>query len=284
IHPPCARLYDERGRIFERANLVCHCLVLETAEGLALVDTGLGLRYLEKPEALGKGVFRFLKAPTDPEETAVGQLRRLGYAPEDVRHILLTHLDLDHAGGLPDFPKARVHVLEPEYEAAMNPSKKEKGRYVADMWAHGADWAVHSVAGEPWYGFPRAQEVLPGVLLVPLIGHTRGHCGVAVSVGSGWLLHCGDAYSDRSEVKPDGKRKTPLGARLYRRMIPIDYAKNLQRQAELRKLAREQGGAVTLFCAADPYEFRELSGAAALDRQEAATVGAFGPGTGGGLA
>jgi len=41
-------------------------------------------------------------------------------------------------------------------------------------------------------------RALPGarddVLLIPLPGHSRGHCGVAVKTGEGWLLHCGDAY------------------------------------------------------------------------------------------
>ncbi|MFD0510570.1 MBL fold metallo-hydrolase [Streptomyces aureus] len=37
----------------------------------------------------------------------------LGYAVDDVRHIVLTHLDLDHAGGLPDFPRARFTSTRP---------------------------------------------------------------------------------------------------------------------------------------------------------------------------
>lgn len=259
IHPPCARLYDPGGKIFRRADLVCHCLLLETGDGLVLVDTGLGMRYIEHREALGKGVFFFLKAPVDPEETAVRQIIRLGYGVEDVRHIVMTHLDLDHAGGLPDFPRARVHVLAPEHDAAMNPTKQERQRYVADMWAHGADWVRHAIGGENWFGFKNVQEILPDVFLVPLIGHTRGHCGVAVQTGVTWLLHCGDAYTDRSEVKPDGQRKTPLGSRLYRRKIPVDYEQNMKRQEELRRLAREHGGVVTFFCASDPREFRLLS-------------------------
>ena len=57
----------------------------------------------------------------DPRQTALAQVRRLGFAAADVRHIVLTHLDLDHAGGLSDFPTARVHVLDVEHAAAMRP-------------------------------------------------------------------------------------------------------------------------------------------------------------------
>jgi glyoxylase-like metal-dependent hydrolase (beta-lactamase superfamily II) len=42
------------------------------------------------------------------------QVKQLGFSPRDVRHIVLTHLDSDHAGGLENFPEAHVHVLEAE--------------------------------------------------------------------------------------------------------------------------------------------------------------------------
>jgi glyoxylase-like metal-dependent hydrolase (beta-lactamase superfamily II) len=48
--------------------------------------------------------------PRDPEETAVKRVERLGYAAEDVKHVALTRLHFDHAGGLPDSPQAKVHT------------------------------------------------------------------------------------------------------------------------------------------------------------------------------
>jgi len=57
--------------------------------------------------------FLFLLSPDFREEhTALRQIERLGYHPRDVRHIVLSHLDFDHAGGLDDFPHATVHMLE----------------------------------------------------------------------------------------------------------------------------------------------------------------------------
>jgi glyoxylase-like metal-dependent hydrolase (beta-lactamase superfamily II) len=53
----------------------------------------------------------------DAHETAVNQIRQLGYQPEDVRDIISTHMHFDHCGGLPDFPWARVHIHRREYEA-----------------------------------------------------------------------------------------------------------------------------------------------------------------------
>ncbi len=116
-------------------------------------------------------------------ETAIAQIRELGFEPNDVRHIITTHLDLDHAGGLPDFPDAEVHLLGRELEAAMNPSWRERPRYVAAHWAHGPRWVKHDAGGDEWFGFD-SLRILPGsdaeIVLIPLTGHTLGHTGVAI--------------------------------------------------------------------------------------------------------
>ena len=78
------------------------------------------------PGQLGAG-FRTLMSPRPKvETTALAQLEGLGFSASDVRHIAITHLDLDHSGGLPDFPDADVHVLAPELEAALHPKLDER--------------------------------------------------------------------------------------------------------------------------------------------------------------
>ena len=58
----------------------------------------------------------------------------------------------------------------------------------------------HEVAGDDWFGFDAVTALGDDVLLVPLRGHTRGHCGVAVRrPDGGWLLHAGDAYFHAGE-------------------------------------------------------------------------------------
>ena len=101
------------------AKLVCHCLLIETDKaGLVLVDTGFGTRDVARHGRIAP-FFRFLNQPQfRSEETAVAQIRALGHDPADVRHIVVTHLDFDHAGGIEDFPNARVHLLSREKEVA----------------------------------------------------------------------------------------------------------------------------------------------------------------------
>lgn len=106
--------------------LVSHCLLIETPSSLVLVDTGFGLDCVRAPdEILGVGG-RILRPVLDENETALRQVEGLGFDATDVRHIVLTHMDLDHAGGLADFPWATVHVHGPEFRAAMKPSHAEK--------------------------------------------------------------------------------------------------------------------------------------------------------------
>ena len=265
--PVGGRLFTGRGSILERGSLVCHCLLIETPrDGLVLVDTGFGTPDVADPR--GKLGAPFV-AVTHPrallEETAVHQVRRLGFDPSDVRHILVTHLDLDHAGGLVDFPRARVHVYETEYHAAMKPTLRDSQRYKAHQWAHGPAWALYpTAAGEPWFGFPcvRALDGLPPeILLVPLPGHSRGHSVIAVEASDGWLLHAGDAYFFRGEIH-ENDPPCPAGLRLFQSLVEADHAQRTANQRRLRELERAHGSEVRIFCAHDPVELERLQGSA----------------------
>lgn len=250
----------------ETGQMVCHCLLIETHDGLVLVDTGFGVaEHLDPEGLLGRRFTTLARIKREPERAAVRQVERLGFKPSDVRHIVVTHLDLDHAGGLADFPGAQVHVYEPELEAAEARSTfNERNRYKpyqlkdANLIRHPADGQ-----GDRWFGF-EAVRPLPGleIALVPVVGHTRGHCAVAVKSRSGWLLHCGDAYFYHAEVDPAGPRCT-VGLGVYQRIIAIDNAARVANQARLVALARDHSPEITLFCAHDPKDFDRLTSGSA---------------------
>jgi glyoxylase-like metal-dependent hydrolase (beta-lactamase superfamily II) len=261
--PHGRRLINGDGGLLAPAELCCHCLLIEGSDGLVLVDTGLGTADIGHPRHLGAAFLALVRPQLRLEETALHQVQALGFKPADVRHIVVTHLDLDHAGGLADFPEAQVHVFAPEHHAAMERlSLNEKGRYRPAQFAHRPKWVLHETQGEHWHGFDSIRT-LPGsrdeILLVPLTGHTRGHCGVAVNAsssgGSGWLLHCGDAYFHRGEVDPEHPYCTP-GLRLHQNLMQIDGTQRRANQARLRTLARDHGAEVALFCAHDPVELQ----------------------------
>jgi glyoxylase-like metal-dependent hydrolase (beta-lactamase superfamily II) len=243
--------------LFSSAKMVAHCLLVERENGLLLVDTGFGLDDVRSPaERLGRAFLSVTRPVLDPEETAVRQIRRLGLDPRDVRDVVVTHLDLDHAGGLPDFPEARVHVFYPEYEAALRPpTSAERRRYRPAHFAHGPRWEAHRVEGESWSGFEAVRVLGDDVLLVPLVGHTRGHSAVAVRDGDRWLLHCGDAYFHHGELADPPY--CPPGLRVFQATMSVDDRARVRNQDRLRALVREKKD-VFAFSAHSPVELSRM--------------------------
>lgn len=189
-------------------------LLVETRQGLVLVDTGLGTDdYIHKSGILR--LFQVLtKVPLDPREAAIRQVERLGYRAEDVRHIVLTHMHFDHCGGLADFPDATVHVHRCEYEAFVGPMLRWTDlAYVRSHIAHQPAFRFYDAGGEKWFDFEAVRLPFdPEMWLVPLFGHTRGQCGVAIHAESGWLFHIADAGVIRPQPHtPDWLVKAVLG-------------------------------------------------------------------------
>jgi glyoxylase-like metal-dependent hydrolase (beta-lactamase superfamily II) len=256
-----------RGGLLERTRLVAHCLLIETGDELVLVDTGFGTGDVADPKRLGQPFRALVQPRCEPEETAIRQIEALGLDPGDVRHVVVTHLDVDHAGGLGDFPAADVHLFTPELAAAQNPPWRERSRYVSAHWSHNPRWATHEVDGDSWFGFDSVR-LLPNldveIALVPLAGHSIGHAGVAVGIPDGWLLHCGDAFFHRAVVETP--HSCPPGLRLFEAAVAHDAKARRHNQERLRELAREHRDDVRLICSHDPGLFDE-----ARDRPAAET-------------
>ncbi|HEX7058517.1 MAG TPA: MBL fold metallo-hydrolase [Solirubrobacterales bacterium] len=265
--PHGRRLINGDGGLLAQGTIVCHCLAIEAGDGLILVDTGFGIEDARNPRQLG-GAFRAMMSPRPKvETTALKRLEALGFAAGDVRHIVTTHLDLDHTGGLPDFPQAEVHVLSAELEAALHPALNDRLRYIGGAhWKHEPRWVRHEEGGDDWFGF-EGIRILPGldvsVLLIPLLGHSRGHTGVAIESGDGWLLHCGDAYFNHGELATPPS--CPPMLRFFQTMTAADNKARKANQERLRELVATHGDEVTLFCAHDPHE---------LEREQAKPAGA----------
>ena len=258
MRPPGGRLVSGAGTI-GGAELVAHCLLIETdSAGLVLVDTGLGLEDVAAPKSLPVAFRTAVRPKLDRAETAASQVEALGFSRSDVRHVVVTHLDVDHAGGLRDFPGATVHVSAAELAAARNPrTRMEKDRYVAHQWAHGPAWSEYGVAGHTWNGFDAVRD-LPGlpseIVVVPLVGHTRGHSGVAVETPDGWLLHAGDAYFFHGQMRRPPT--CPPGLALFQVIVQTERDQRLANLARLNELAADT--TVSVFSAHDRHEFEQL--------------------------
>ena len=234
--------------------VVCHVLLVETANGLVLIDSGYGLTDCDEPARRTGPTRRFFRPRFDREESAVRQLERLGFRREDVRHIVVTHFDIDHIGGISDFPDAEIHCTAAEALGAMRPpTRGEKFRFRSAQWEHGPKLVEHTPAGEKWRGFAAAQElteVSTGIVLVPLPGHTRGHTCVAVDAGHRWLLHCGDAFYHPSTIGGAGRMPPVLGA--FEKIAAFDRKRVRDNHARLTELYRQAEPDLLLLCSHDP--------------------------------
>jgi glyoxylase-like metal-dependent hydrolase (beta-lactamase superfamily II) len=243
------------------AKIVCHTLLIESDNGLILIDTGLGMKDVHNPKARISTFFRGVLRPLLQEhETAYQQIINLGLNPSDVRHIILTHLDFDHAGGIDDFPNAKVHLMESERKASMKrTSFISRARYSPAQLSHSKEWTTYTPEGESWYGFDCVRDLsglTPEILLVPLVGHTQGHTGVAVNTDKGWLLHAGDAYFYRGELDPQ-YHCTP-GLIAYQKMMEVNREMRVKNQEKLRELAHNFKHEITVFSAHDAIEYLSL--------------------------
>ena len=170
--------------------------VIEHPEGLIVVDTG------ETARAAESGYFpwwhpyyRFgVREWVRPEEEIGPQMRALGFDPDDVRWVLLTHLHTDHAGGLAHFPKAEHLVSRGEYTAAQGTRGLLRG-YPSNRWPRWFNPTLVDMQPEPVSSFPASYQVTRAgdVRFVPTPGHTVGHLSVVVTTSDGTYFLAGDA-------------------------------------------------------------------------------------------
>jgi len=190
------------------------CSLIETDDGLVLVDTGLGLGDYADPSWMTR-LFRVITfMPFDPNEAAVNRIRELGYQPEDVKHILLTHMHFDHCSGLADFPHAKVHVHRREYEAFADRKilHWNEYAYLPRYIAHQPEFVFYETVDSKWYDFDAIRLPFePEMYFIPLFGHSRGLCGVAVKTSSGWFFHASDAGAIYNNETPTWLIRLVLG-------------------------------------------------------------------------
>jgi glyoxylase-like metal-dependent hydrolase (beta-lactamase superfamily II) len=152
--------------------------LLENADGgLVLFDTGFDPT--ADPDELA-----FPGFPAPDVVPLPAAVEAAGYDMADVGDVVLSHLMLDHAGGLRTLePGATAWVQRAEWEYALGAGSAEAPYRPADL--EDIDVAVRTVDGdaEPW----------SGVRLIPTPGHCPGHQSLAVELGDAWVVLAADA-------------------------------------------------------------------------------------------
>jgi len=145
-----------------------------------LFDTGNALEASKNPEKHWGETINAYYPIMDEKQYVVNQIKTLGLQPEDINYVILSHLHLDHAGGVGDFPNAQYIVHQKEVQWAFNPECSQKGAYIMQDIDKGIAWQqLDNKFGEAYDLFG------DGIIEVyPTPGHTPGHLSVLVNLQS----------------------------------------------------------------------------------------------------
>jgi N-acyl homoserine lactone hydrolase len=180
-------------------------LVEHPGVGPILIDTGFHPSVAAKPTAnLGRlSQFSFRNIEMKPDQAVSAQLRARGIEPAQVKVVLMTHLHIDHASAISEYPEATFVVSAAEWAAASDQGQFHG--YVKRQFDHGFDWRLLDFEGrdaESFSGFARSFDLFRdgSVRAVYTPGHTLGHLSVVLRTERGEVLVAGDAIYMRETL------------------------------------------------------------------------------------
>jgi glyoxylase-like metal-dependent hydrolase (beta-lactamase superfamily II) len=184
--------------------------VVEHPDGHIVVDTGISHAAVVDFERALRVLRRVIRVHVTPDDEIGPQMRKTGLRPEDVRWVVPTHLDVDHAGGVGHFPNAEILVHRPEYDYAS--TRLGKVRYQPGHWPTWFKPTLYDLAPEPYGSFPKSLRLADtkDVTLVPIPGHSMAQIAVAIKTDDLTLFFGGDHMIRQSWFVSD------LRARSYR--------------------------------------------------------------------
>jgi N-acyl homoserine lactone hydrolase len=173
--------------------LPTYAWVIEHPEGVIVVDTGQGVHLLETGKSLHPYVRWEVAFRIERDEEIGPQLRALGIGPRDVKRVVLTHLHMDHDGGLAHFPNSEILVSRGELSTASGWAGRVRG-YLPNRWPSWFDPVPLDLAAEPFGPFTASKRLTEAgdVIAVATPGHTADHLSVLVQLGDTTLFLAGD--------------------------------------------------------------------------------------------
>jgi glyoxylase-like metal-dependent hydrolase (beta-lactamase superfamily II) len=168
--------------------------LIDHPEGPIVVDTGQGAHLLEHGRSLHPYVRWEVAFRIEPEEEIGPQLTALGVGPRDIKRVILTHLHMDHDGGLRHFPNSEILVAPGELALARGVMGQLRG-YLPNRWPSWFDPQPLALDAEPVGGFTASERLTQSgdVVVVATPGHTANHISVLVYDDDAVVLLAGDA-------------------------------------------------------------------------------------------
>lgn len=199
--------------------------LIQHPEGLIVIDTGETSRVSE-PGYFPRWHPYYRLAVREwvtPEDEIGPQLRRLGFSPDDVRWVVLTHYHTDHAGGLAHFPNSEIVSSKVDFEFSSGRRGQVRG-FLPQHWPRWFSPRLIEPGRQPFGPFPESTALTAAgdVHLLPTPGHTPGHQSVAFEAGDTVFLFAGDvSYTEQLMLQGvvDGVAADPAASRTTLRRV-----------------------------------------------------------------
>lgn len=173
------------------APLPINIFIIEHEKGLVLFDTGQDQRSISDPAYFPKGIIgwlyknRLAKFSITSSETLIARLGKLGYRPEDVRYVIISHLHQDHIGGISHFPNAEIIVDAVEWQQIHKPLPELDGYLAKHINLPGLKWkriTFTRTEDDSIKPFMRSYDIFgdKSLVLLPTPGHTAGSMSLLV--------------------------------------------------------------------------------------------------------
>ena len=199
--------------------------LIEHPKGKVLFDTGNALEVArDKIKHWGAGTCAVYDPVMTEDQYCVNQLMHMGIKPDEITHVIFSHLHLDHAGGTGQFPHAIYFVQRVELQYAYTPDFYQAAAYIrADFDKPGLNWYLLDGFQEDMYDVFGDGSLK--IMFTP--GHTPGHQSLLVNLEkSGPMLLTGDsAYTEeimREDVLPGLVYSPPDEVRTIKRMRNLE--------------------------------------------------------------
>lgn len=202
-------------------------ILIERDHDLILFDTGIGTRIEEEmrpPVYWGNLFFHrcVMRTLFNPQQDAlVHQLSRLGFKPEDVKNVIISHLHWDHAGGMRDFPHAHFFIGRREWDFASNLSGMPlfKNAFIKEQFC-GAGLDIDLIetdSRKSFKNFPASYDLFGdgSMVLVDLPGHSPGLMGMFLTMPSGRRF----LFSADTFYFPDGLEQRMPKSKLMQSLV-----------------------------------------------------------------
>ena len=227
-------------------------LIHHPTVGPFLVDTGLHPSVASKPEAnLGRLLTNFGRPKLEPGQDLPAQLRSRGIDAKSIRLVVMTHLHIDHASGMAEFPGATFVLTEEEWTAATEDSRPLLQGYRPEHYDYAFDYRTLSYDGErisSYSTFGRTFDLFGdgSVRLAFTPGHSAGHQSVICRLSDRDLVIAGDVIYTMDQLKGASEPARPFDRHTWRRSL-----------RELQLFARQYPHAV-IVPGHDPFHWETL--------------------------